>query len=118
MNQIKVNLDITDRQVKKETGFKTRNMLLAFTIIACHGDMAEVIHTTTKHLTWFEEWYLFYENLWGRTIVRGDDVAEKWNVAKITKNIIINNKLKKILICRESWGMYCSHEEDVELRGL
>lgn len=59
LNQIKVNLDITDRQVKKETGFKTRNMLLAFTIIACHGDMAEVIHTTTKHLTWFEEWYLF-----------------------------------------------------------
>lgn len=115
-NQILRTLDITDKEVKKTTGFKTKAMLLGFTVIACNGDIYDLVTTKTNHLTWFEEWYLFYENLWMRSASRTVDYAEKYNISTSTRDIIINNKLDKILTVRNSWDTYCSHEEDVSMR--
>ena len=50
-------------------GFQSFNHLMAYIIIVCNGDHDAMIYKKAK-LTWLEEWFFFFEYLWGRTITR------------------------------------------------
>ena len=74
-NRTQITLeDLTDKEVERRTGFKSRDMMLAFIILVCNGDH-DVMTTTKTELTWLEEWLLFLEWEWGRTITRWVDTA-------------------------------------------
>ena len=51
---------MTDKQVKRRTGFKDCQHLLAYIIIVCNGDFCR-IRKRCGVLTWFEEWVLYFE---------------------------------------------------------
>lgn len=59
---------------------------------------------------------MFYENLWMRSLSRGDDVRDEYGICKEIKDKIIDRRLKYILRTRNSWDKYCTHKEDIFLR--
>jgi hypothetical protein len=56
--------------------------MLSFVLIVNNGIMRLVIECETAALTWFEEWFLYFEYMWGRTLSREVDAAVKYKVSK------------------------------------
>jgi hypothetical protein len=71
----RVDLKITDDEVKRRTGFPSLSGLLSYVFIVCDGDYALILKQSSS-LTWFEEWFMHLEYKLGRTLSRYWD-AEK-----------------------------------------
>ena len=62
-----VHLGMSNREVHAQTGFKGMNYLLFNVFAICEGD-ANLIRMRQTSLTWLEEWYFFFEYMYGRTV--------------------------------------------------
>lgn len=60
----KVDLTIDDDEVKRRTGFLSRDIMLIYIFIVCNGDVNVILSRSTS-LTWFEEWFAHLEYKWG-----------------------------------------------------
>ena len=98
-------------EVKRRTGFSSLEHLLSYIIVLCDGDFHKM---REKHstLTWFEEWFFYFEFVWGRTIVRWVDATSTYRVNNKTLLAILNKKLKYAITCRSKWPHYASYIED------
>ena len=65
---------ISDKEVHRRTGFVSLNDMLYFIIVACNADI-EKISQTTSNMTWFEEWMLYFEIQYSKSLTRWEDVA-------------------------------------------
>ena len=104
-------------EIKRRTGFVNEEAMMRFIIIACNGDTTLMEETVTNELTWFEEWFLFFEVEWLRTHTRWEDTAKifkKSNIRELRKAFDTKNLI--VLACRASWPTYLSFEEDKALR--
>lgn len=93
----------------------TRNMLLAFVVVVCNGNLTEMIQTRS-HLSWWNEWFLYFERLWGRTLLHWSDAADEYGLTNNLECVIFRMKLNIVLRCRASWPKYAKHLEDVAMR--
>jgi hypothetical protein len=96
--------------VRLQTCFPLLIVLLGFISVVCHGQTEEMIHCTTS-LTWFEEWYLYYEVLHGKSLGRWFDVSDKYGISSTTCRNIYDNKLNKLLSVQE-WSWYVPFDKD------
>ena len=53
--------------IKAATNFRSEKEMLAYIIIVCNGDWERMSESVTGIMTWYEEWYFFFEFIWGRT---------------------------------------------------
>lgn len=106
---------ITAREVKRRTGFDDLEAVLAYVTIICNGDIDKVCETTTC-LTWFEEWMMYCEFIWGKTHTRWEDLAKMYCTSVTRARAIIDKKKEMVLECRSRWPMFVSQEEDEALR--
>ena len=107
---------LSKREVKRRTGFKCKTALLKYVCIVCNANFKTMMNTQSS-LTWFEEWFLLFEMLWGKTHTRVEDLVGIYQIANCsTFYSIIDQKLDLLLACRMSWPTYASHEEDSLLR--
>lgn len=87
-----------------------------FIMIVCNSDMYRLTKRTENlTLTWFEEWFVFFEKIWGRTLSRWVDSSDSndgYGIRKETLIAIFDDKLKMVLQCRESWPAFLSFDED------
>lgn len=108
-----------DRRVKRITGFQTEEDMLAFIIIVCNADIGMMTKTTKySTLTWYEEWFVFLEKIWGRTSCRWIDAADKqdgYGIRCATLLSIFDEKMAQVVRCRSSWPEFASFEEDKKL---
>ena len=105
----------SDNEVKWRTGFKSMKDLLIFISVVCNGD-ADVMTKTTNHMTWFEEWFLYFEVMYKKTNRRWLDLK---NVYDLNQNILqqlFYNKLKMVMECMNTWPRFLTHVEDMILR--
>lgn len=109
------NLNISSAEVKRRTGFKTKTHMFMFISSVCNGDMSEMV-STTSHLKWFDEWFLYFETMWGRTLTRWEDVASEYELTNHNETKVFEHKLQKVLRCRNSWPKCMRHHEDVLMR--
>ena len=58
---------ITAKMVHFRTGFRDSFMLLSYVLIVCNGDL-ELMRKRSSSLTWYKEWFLFFEVVYGNTI--------------------------------------------------
>ena len=114
-----VTLGISDDEVKRRTGFRTKGAMLGYIFLICNGDIA-VIQERHSSLTWFEEWFLSLEWTWGRTLTRWVDVAAEANYGVKEEKCRHIHRTKLALARRAvaSWPRFCTHDEDVRLRKL
>lgn len=106
---------ITAKEVKRRTSFEDVESLLAFLAIICNGDIEKVCETASC-LTWFEEWMMYAEYIWGKTGTRWEDIAHNYRVCETTARKVVGHKKALILKCRSQWPMFVSQEEDEALR--
>ena len=108
---------ISDREVKRRTQFKSLNDLMSFIFLVCNGDVL-VMTKTSSVLTWFEEWFFFFEMMWGRTIVRWVDAASDnhYGIQSQYLRDVFDQKTSLLLKARRSFPKYVSFEEDIMFR--
>lgn len=110
------SLNMDNDEIKMRTGFSNKKELLGYIAIVCNGSLLEMIKTKSSSLSWWEEWFLYEEFLWGRSWVNQTGLVKEYHLNSARKNDIIDAKLMIVLSCRASWPMYCTHDEDVSLR--
>mmetsp|Transcript_12681 Transcript_12681/g.23022 ORF Transcript_12681/g.23022 Transcript_12681/m.23022 type:complete len:461 (-) Transcript_12681:68-1450(-) len=106
---------ITAKEVKRRSGFEDLESLLAYVTLICNGDINMMCIRTTS-LTWFEEWMMYAEYIWGRTGTRWADLASSYCVSNRTVRRCLEKKKQLVLQCRSRWPMFASQEEDTALR--
>ena len=100
-----------DDEVKRRTGFQSLDHMLAYIIIIRNGNHDKMIEKKTR-LTWLEEWFFFFEYLWGRTIIRWWDSEKVMKIDRKRTRDIFLTKLQMVKSCRLSWPRYASYDED------
>ena len=104
-----------DSKVKRRTGFLSLANMLAYIMVVCNGDNNKMKYKHTS-LTWLEEWFLFFEIVWGRTLYRMMDAAAVYKVDQTSVRLIFEKKLEMVLACRKRWPTYASaYSEDHKL---
>jgi hypothetical protein len=103
--------DINDKKLKYQTGFPSLLALLGYVAIICDGDIDAMVKSTSE-LTWFEEWYLFFETVYGRTCLRWIDAEFKYDICSSTLREVFDKKLDMVLRVRRSWPTFASLNED------
>ena len=99
------------KEVKRRTGFGSLEEMLAYVCVVCNGDCDEIIATNSK-LTWLEEWFIYFEIVWGHRIQRWMDASTDYNTNERTVKNIFDSKLVKVNECRNLWPTYATYEED------
>jgi hypothetical protein len=114
--KVAVRLDrLTDNRVKIHTGFPSLLNLLSFIAVICDGDVDKMTKTCTT-LTWFEEWYLYFEVVYGKSIRRWVDATDKYNAADCRLRLIFDTKMEQVLRTRMAWPRYVTMAEDCTYR--
>ena len=106
---------LSPREVKTRTGFQDACHLISFVAIVCNGDI-DLITERNSWLTWYEEWFLYFEFLYGRTVVHFRGTAVTYKTNKNTVARIVKKKIKMIKKMRDLWPKYLSYKEDDFLR--
>lgn len=55
---------LSDIEVHAQTGFASLMLLLSFIVVVCNGNITMMMQQE-KLLTWFEEWFLYFQWEWG-----------------------------------------------------
>jgi hypothetical protein len=102
--------------VQARTGFKDMAMLLGAICVIGNGN-PELIEDRCTNMTWIEEWFMYFEIVWGRTITTTNAALATFKLGhhRIVKKVI-EKKLQMELKARARWPMYASHSEDELLR--
>ena len=106
---------ISDAQVQLRTGFSSLFLMLAFLVVIYDGSLRDMAMTTTL-LTWFEEWMMYFEWVWGRQSTTTKSLAKNYKTSKSTAERILEDKRWKVLDAMRRWPRFASFEEDWELR--
>ena len=110
-----IYLGMPDEEVKRRTGFPSEMALLAYIFIVCNGDI-NLIKKRATSLTWYEEWFLHFEYIWGKSLTRLEDVRKTFGVAKRYIDDVITAKYDIEFRALLSWPLFAFYEEDVAMR--
>jgi hypothetical protein len=102
---------INDKKVKLHTGFPSLLTLLGYVSVICGGNI-DTIQSSSSTLTWFEEWYIFFQVVYGRSSPRWVDMADRYKVSEATIRKIYDKKIRMALAARQQWPKYVSMTED------
>ncbi len=104
-------------EVSARTGFSDVALLLSFILLVCNGDI-EFMTRRVSELTWYEEWFMYFEFVWTRSITNIKTAMAAFGIKdhKIAKRVI-NSKLRLVLHARKQWPKYVSLMEDAQLCG-
>lgn len=108
-------LHTSDKEVKRCTGFNSMSSLLSYVAVVCDGDFCAMKRTRSQ-MTAFEEWYLYFEIVWGKSCARWIDFESKYKASARTIVRVFLHKLSLVLDARRRWPTYVSIEEDEALR--
>ena len=104
-----------DSEVKRQTGFPSEARLLAYVFILYNGDI-KIIQERRSSLTWYEEWYSYFQFGWGRTLSRWIDLEKEYGLCSKVMRSIFRHKLFIARYAHSQWTMYVTCVEDLMLR--
>ena len=106
---------VSNTVVKNRTGFNSVLGMLTYVSIACDGD-ANLMMKTITSLTWFEEWFLFFEAEWERAETTWALKEDRYGLHSDRLKAVFDAKNKIVLKARARWPMFVTVEEDIKLR--
>jgi hypothetical protein len=109
-------MDLNQKKIKVQTGFPSLLAMMGYIAVICKGDIREITKTTLTTLTWFEEWYSFFEILYGKSLSRWVDAEYKYQCNHQLLHDIYDTKIKQVLLVRSEWPLYVSIDEDETYR--
>ena len=85
--------------------------MFGFIIVVIRGNIEELINTAIKQ-RWSEEWYAYFEIIYGKSLLCWVDVAEKYKASNYTMRRVFDVKLDLVLASRNDWPWYTTYNED------
>ena len=98
-------------QVRERTGFKSLALLLSYIAVICNGKISDMTNRQS-YLSWFEEWFLDFQWVWGREATRMTSLARAFDTSHATVRRILRVKLAQIKAAMGTWPRFVSLEED------
>ena len=92
---------ITDKEIHRITGYHSRDYFRIWAAIF-YNDHIDTFGEMESALTWFEEFVIFHELLYGKSISRWEDVEHKYKIDKRYLMQVFNSKLRRLLVVRQS----------------
>lgn len=108
--------DLVPKEMKRLTGFDDLRMMLSFASMVCGGDLTTMTRTCSM-LTWLEEWMLYFQFVWSRTIVRYEDYEKQYRCREKSLRKVVRSKVDIVRAARSRWPIYASYAEDAKFRG-
>jgi hypothetical protein len=109
--------DVDDKFIRDSTGFSSLSCFICYELMINKGEIDGVLTANkSRVLTWFEEWLMVSERIWGRSITRWSDAAHKYGISERQLADIFDSKIKQVLEMKAIWGHYCTFQEDQALR--
>ena len=108
--------NLKPHQVKARTGFPDIAMLLSYVMLVCDGDISTVTSRVST-LTFFEEWMLYFEFIYGKTVPSLEAARSAYDVKdpRVVRKII-KRKIEMVKESRKKWPSYATIDEDEKLR--
>jgi hypothetical protein len=103
---------LNNKTVKEETGFSSLRALLMYVAVLGNGDISRMTKSTTVSLTCFEQWYLFFEMSYGRSLLRWCDAERKYDMGRSKLVEVFDSKLRIEVTAQDSRPAYASLAED------
>jgi hypothetical protein len=113
---VRIGTNLPAKEVKRRTGFEDIASLLAFVTVVCDGDFEVMKKCVSIDLTWLEEWFLYFERIWGRSAMRFVDLARHFDISTDHARNVFRPKLRLVIEARDRWPPYASYDEDRNLR--
>lgn len=110
-----VTPEVTAAEIKRLTGFPSVECMLGYIITITNGDI-DLMRKRCSSLTWFEEWFRYFEWKYGKVNQRQCDRRSEWGCCEKQINRIIDSKSAIELGAMLSWPRYASYSEDLALR--
>lgn len=110
-----VQLGMTNEEVQHRTGCKSEKYMLFQIFAICEGDIDLICKRYTS-LTWYEEWFFFFEFMYGRTFTKWWSASKTYGPTVKHLMRVFRFKLALVRRARERWPKFVSFEEDIELR--
>ena len=80
--------NMTDNEVHWRTGFGNLKLMLSVASVMSGGDFEKMTQTISK-LAWLDEWVLYFEFFWHRSMRRWPDYAEAYKCrVKTVRDIV------------------------------
>jgi hypothetical protein len=108
-------VDLVPAEVKRRTGFRDLPSLLSYVAVVCGGDISLMVDTASK-LTWLEEWTIYFEMSYGRSLIRFCDYIKSYDSSVNPVRRVFRAKLALVKAARKRWPMYASYTEDAAFR--
>jgi hypothetical protein len=109
--------DMDDHIICQITGFPCLSAMICYVIFINRGEINQILDKkVTRTMTWFEEWLMVSERLWGRSLARWRDATLKYGVSQRQLADIFNAKIKLMKDMRSVWGLFTTYLEDKDLR--
>jgi hypothetical protein len=106
---------LSNNKIRKKTGFRRCTSMLCFISVITNGCI-ETMGTTGTTLSWFEEWFYFFERMYSRSTVWWSDFMDKYEKSGNQLRKIFNEKLMLLNNFRKKWPKFVSFDEDNSLR--
>jgi hypothetical protein len=84
--------------------FKIR-LMVAMILIICNGNV-NIMVTPLTNMTWFEEWFFFFEKIYGKSLSRWWDSMDKYNKNEKLLRKVFDRKLNMLIRSRRNWPTY------------
>jgi len=111
-----ISMDMLTSDVdQSHTGFGDVQCFLYFVVIVTEGDIDSTTNTCS-YLSWLEEWFFFFEMMYGHTGIRWEDHARNYKISKSILQRVFRQKLALVMIGKRKWPLYATCEEDIALR--
>ena len=98
---------LSTNEVKRRTGFKDATHIIAYIITVCNGDVSR-IRQRNSPLTWFEEWFLYFQWKWHQTNRRQIDIEHAWGIKNHQIYDVKDCKAALEMVALFSWPRYAS----------
>ena len=97
---VKFPSGLEDSEIKRRTGFMNERHMLSYITVICNGNFNGIGYSPSS-LSWYEEWLLYLEMIWGKSIQRWIDASSYTNYELDSKQlrIIFDRKLDQVLLC-------------------
>ena len=91
--------------------------MLSCAAIICNGNLGEMLKSNSK-LSWYEEWFMLFEIVWGKTMKRFVDMCSdnNYGIGDKAARSTFDKKIIMVIKCKCSWSMFASFEEDKALK--
>ena len=70
---------LSNKEIKRQTNWESEDVMMQYVLVVCNGEFNK-LQKRVSTMAWFEEWLLYFELIWGRTLLQQEDVITTYYI--------------------------------------